>query len=1127
MPFRLLATMPTYVLRAIAIAIACVSIAHAQQEQQPGLFESLGKLLQPQQEAKTADASSGARTLAVAGKDRRVALVIGNSAYPGAGALKNPANDANDIAAKLKKLGFDVTVRTDMRHKDMLRSLTEFGDKVQSGTEALFFYAGHGMQVRGKNYLLPIDAEIRNEASASSEAVDVDQLLDKLSLARLSVVILDACRNNPFERRFRGSGQGLAQINAPTGTLIAYATAPGKVAADGDGRNGLYTSELLTAMDIPGIKIEDVFKRVRGNVVKKSNDAQTPWESSSLTGDFYFTFQGPTTVNVLQAPADPEAETWAAAQGANTVAGYQTYLEAYPKGRYTHAAKIKLTDLQKPATSQSDRIPVVSAQTTVPALQEHGELQRSGMVFKDCEDCPEMVVIPAGSFRMGSNDGDSDEQPVHAVRIGSMFALGKTEVTQRQWRSVMGIGPQGCDDCPMEQVSWNEAQDYVGKLSQRTGKAYRLPSEAEWEYACRAGSTNTYCGSDSIDRVAWHDGNSDGKAKQVAGKQPNAFGLFDMSGNVWEWTGDCWNGNYGGAPPDGTRWASGDCTKRVLRGGSWGDAPKLVRAAVRSGGVGTLRYMSIGFRPVRMLLPIATSPAFTPAPVAASSSYENPEAAMWNEVRASGAREYLDAYLKQYPKGKYVALAKIELKKLDERDKAQRAKELTEKQQAAERERQETMRSEQAAWDEAKSAATAAAYASYLERYPRGRYASLAQVALPKLQREAVEREKLQTDRLRTETERQRLVSERKPTGTTGFLGGLRPGEVFKDCADCPEMVVIPAGNFEMGGSVSDDEKPVHRVTLKAFAMGKTEVTQGQWKTLMGSNPSNFKNCGDACPVENVTWNDAKEYIRKLNAKTGKTYRLPSEAEWEYTCRANETHMYCGGHNVASVGWYDGISLRTTHSVAGKQANAFGLHDMSGNVWEWVEDCWNDSYNGAPTDGSAWITGECSVGRVLRGGSWDYESKSARADYRNRSGPTYPNSSYGFRLARMIEQIPATKPKPTKSESASSGLEWAESDNGSDINWAEAKNYCASKGSGWRLPSVAELQSNYQSGQSTPCGSYTCKVASKSRLTGQWFWSNEPSGSSIALSVYLYDGTEGAFPVGVRNTLRALCMRRS
>ncbi len=193
-----------------------------------GLLAALSIAAEPQR--TTGDVTNGA--------EKRVALVIGNAAYPGAGALRNPANDARDFAGKLRRLGFDVMVRTDVRQKEMLRALTEFGDRVQSGSEALFFYAGHGMQVRGRNYLIPIDAEIRNESSVSSEAVDVDQLLDKLAPARLSMVILDACRNNPFERRFRGGGQGLAQINAPTGTLIAYATAPGKVHVRVAGRHG-------------------------------------------------------------------------------------------------------------------------------------------------------------------------------------------------------------------------------------------------------------------------------------------------------------------------------------------------------------------------------------------------------------------------------------------------------------------------------------------------------------------------------------------------------------------------------------------------------------------------------------------------------------------------------------------------------------------------------------------------------------------------------------------------------------------------------------------------------------------------------------------------------------------------
>jgi hypothetical protein len=276
----------------------------------------------------------------------RIALIIGNAAYPGTGALKNPANDANDIAAKLRKFNFDVTLKTNVGQRDMLRALTEFGDKVQQGSEVLFFYAGHGMQVRGKNYLIPIDAEIRTENSVSSEAVDVDQLLDKLAAARLSMVILDACRNNPFERRFRGGGQGLAQINAPTGTLIAYATAPGKVAADGEGRNGLYTAELLTALDTPGIKVEDVFKRVRANVVKKSGEVQTPWESSSLTGDFYFVFQGPATIQ-MQPAADPETDYWNEVKASGRKEFFTAYLKEYPQGKYAALARLKLAEFEK------------------------------------------------------------------------------------------------------------------------------------------------------------------------------------------------------------------------------------------------------------------------------------------------------------------------------------------------------------------------------------------------------------------------------------------------------------------------------------------------------------------------------------------------------------------------------------------------------------------------------------------------------------------------------------------------------------------------------------------------------------------------------------------------------------
>ncbi len=149
----------------------------------------------------------------------------------------------------------------------------------------------------------------------------------------------------------------------------------------------------------------------------------------------------------------------------------------------------------------------------------------------------------------------------------------------------------------------------------------------------------------------------------------------------------------------------------------------------------------------------------------------------------------------------------------------------------------------------------------------------------------------------------------RKPVAKESGDAGTAAGKIFKDCADCPEMVVIPAGSFDMGSNNDPSEKPVHRVTIgRAFAMGKTEVTQGQWKALMGNNPSKYSDCGDNCPVEQVSWDDARAFIEKLNAKTGKQYRLPTEAEWEYACRAGGQHEYCGGDNPDSVGWYGALA---------------------------------------------------------------------------------------------------------------------------------------------------------------------------------------------------------------------------
>ena len=230
--------------------------------------------------------------------------------------------------------------------------------------------------------------------------------------------------------------------------------------------------------------------------------------------------------------------------------------------------------------------------------------------------------------------------------------------------------------------------------------------------------------------------------------------------------------------------------------------------------------------------------------------------------------------------------------------------------------------------------------------------------------------------------------------------GSNTTGKTFKDCDLCPEMVMLPSGSFQMGGSASD-EKPVHSVSVKAFAMGKTEVTQAEWQAVMGNNPSYFERCGASCPVENVGWDNAQEFINKLNAKTGKIYRLPSEAEWEYACRAGGNQSYCGSDNVDSVAVYSRNSGDKTQPVANKQANAWGLFDLSGNVWEWTQDCWHETYNLAPSNGDSWQSGECDQ-RVLRGGSYTDNPAHVRTARRIRIYTTFHGGNYGFRVARML-----------------------------------------------------------------------------------------------------------------------------
>ncbi len=276
----------------------------------------------------------------------RVALVIGNSRYKEA-PLKNPANDAAAIGDNLKKMGFSVIAQIDTGKAAMENAIRSYGEQLtKSKGVGLFYFAGHGLQINWRNFLVPVDAHLGNVDDIPRQTVDLSALLGGIGKAGnpMNIVILDACRDNPFGGNLK-SGKGLSQMDAPLGTLLAYATAPGNVASDGSGENGLYTENLLREIHAPEAKIEDVFKRVRLAVRRASNGQQIPWESTSLEEDFYFL--PPANIKKhsreeLDRQFAEEAAIWEKVQQAPQVAPVVDYLRRYPSGRFSELAQVRL-----------------------------------------------------------------------------------------------------------------------------------------------------------------------------------------------------------------------------------------------------------------------------------------------------------------------------------------------------------------------------------------------------------------------------------------------------------------------------------------------------------------------------------------------------------------------------------------------------------------------------------------------------------------------------------------------------------------------------------------------------------------------------------------------------------------
>ena len=491
----------------------------------------------------------------------KTALVVGNGGYRHFSSLGRPYGEAVAMGDALRRLGFDVTLLLNGTQIQMDDALIDFEEKLKRrGGLALFHFGGHGIQVDGANYLIPVDANIPDERRVRSRALDVDEVIGAMDASgtRTNIVILDACRDNPLPAVSRSTNsRGLAIVGQqPPDSIIVYSAAAGSIAQD-----GLFTPTLLKYLETPDLEFSDMLRKVRTDVRAASGGVQR-------TGDY----------NQL------ESEIFLAGRSGD------------------------------------------SSPSSVPARVERPDDAGENMVF-----------VRGGTFQMGSSRGIDLEIPVHSVTL-SDFWIGKYEVTQREWHDVMGtsirqqrdkanpelsMAGEG-DNHPMYFVSWEEVVEYCNVLSRREGltpcysgsadlfdssymcnfnaNGYRLPTEAEWEYAARGGGSSrstTYAGSNSIDSVAWYEGNSGKQTHSVGGKQSNELGLFDMSGNVWEW---CWDpfGLYSAKSrrdPASTT-SGGVC---MYRGGGWVSTAFNNRTATRDFDTQSSRGSYLGFRVVRRL----------------------------------------------------------------------------------------------------------------------------------------------------------------------------------------------------------------------------------------------------------------------------------------------------------------------------------------------------------------------------------------------------------------------------------------------------------------------------------------------------------------------------------------------
>ncbi|MCG5241687.1 SUMF1/EgtB/PvdO family nonheme iron enzyme [Azospirillum doebereinerae] len=789
--------------------------------------------------------------------EKRIALVIGLNAYQHAPELVNPRNDARAVADAFRKLDFTVEEQYDLDMRGFGTTLRTFGIRAAQADVAVLYYAGHGIQVAGTNYLIPSDAQLERERDLVYEAVPLNLPLGELSQARkLGILILDACRNNPFVDRLTRTGTNKMQAHpgfgrvddTPSDTLVAMATRADQLAEDGTGEHSPYTDALLQHLATPGLELSLFFRNVRDTVKQATDGRQDPFIYGSLGATpFYFNPRPPNRPPVL-----PEA---------------------------------------RPITV-SDRAEPEPLRIGLPTDPDDDQL------FARITGLPR-----GGSVRIGER----------SVLIGDYLTVEQLAAASFKPDASLRGDAGGFEFVVMDGRGGN-ARGFVPITVRPSNRPPVLVSERRLTVT----------------------------PNPLRIEPPN-----DPDGDPLTITVT--------AIPERGRVVTGD---RPLRPGDTLTADALAGLLFEPeraspGPAGAFAFTADdgrgGVSSATVAVEIGEAGASPPAADA--------EETVWQRVRGSNDPADAEAFLRLFATGGYAAAARQRVDQL-----------------RAGRPVESAALSGSSAPPQPPPSPALAANAATAPRPPTAPTAP-------------------------------------SPPPTNGSARNHGNGNSFQDCGDCPVMVRLPPGNFQMGNDKGDaSERPPHRVTLaKPVALGAYEVLVGEWRACVQgggcSDMPRMSNAGDSTPVHNVSWDDAQAYVKWLSQKTGQRYRLPSEAEWEYGARGGTAGAYWWGGDkgiFADCQNCGGPQNPLTPASAGSfKPNPFGLHDMNGGVAEWVADCWNKDYAGAPADGSAWQRGNCRK-RVLRGGSWRNTLSDITDTARNLydQDVRYPNN--GFRVAREL-----------------------------------------------------------------------------------------------------------------------------